>query len=51
MRISRFEIVNLRRIVKLDTSLTGTIRVQMEGGIQTYVSRRNVARIKRTLGI
>lgn len=51
VRISRFEIVNLRRIVKLDTSLTGTIRVQMEGGIQTYVSRRNVARIKRTLGI
>lgn len=51
VRISRFEIVNLRRIVKLDTSLTGTIRVLMEGGVQTYVSRRNVARIRRTLGI
>ena len=51
VRISRFEIVNLRRIVKLDTSLTGTIRVLLEGGAQAYVSRRNVTRIKRMLGI
>ena len=51
VRISRFEIVNLRRIVKLDTRLTGTIRVLLEGGAQAYVSRRNVTRIKRMLGI
>lgn len=51
VRISRFELVNLRKIEKLDLSVTGTIRLHLRGGAETYVSRRNVARIKSILGL
>lgn len=50
VRISNSEIVQKRRILRLDYSLTGTIRLVLEGGIETYVSRRYVARIKRMFG-
>lgn len=50
VRISRSEIVNIRRVNKLDYSLTGTIKMYLEGGTITYVSRRNVSRIKDILG-
>ena len=51
VRISRSELVNLRKIKRLDTSLTGTIRIYLQGEIETYVSRRNVTRIKKMLGV
>lgn len=47
VRISNSEIVNRRRILHLDFSLTGTIRLSLKGGIETYVSRRYVPRIRR----
>lgn len=50
VRISRSEIVNIRCVEKLDFSLTGTIKMYLEGGSITYVSRRNVSRIKEILG-
>lgn len=50
VRISNSEIVQKRRILRLDYSLTGTIRLTLRGGIETYVSRRYVAKIKRTFG-
>lgn len=49
LRISHSEIVNRRRICRLDVSLTGTIAVILEGGITTYVSRRYVPRIRKAL--
>ena len=49
VRISRSEIINIKQVNKLDTSLTGTIKVYLEGGIITYVSRRNVSKIKNIL--
>ena len=49
VRISRSEIVNYRKIRKLDMSVTGTIRIIMKNDYETYVSRRNVARIKELL--
>ena len=49
LRISHSEIVNRRRICRLDVSLTGTIAVILEGGITTYVSRRYVPRIRKEL--
>ncbi len=49
VRISRSEIVNIRRIEKLDTSITGTIKMYLENSIITYVSRRNVAKIRDIL--
>lgn len=47
VRISNSEIVNRRKILGLDFSLTGTIRLSLEDGIETYVSRRYVARIRQ----
>ena len=47
VRISNSEIVQKGRILRLDFSLTGTIRLMLEGGIETYVSRRYVSRSRR----
>ena len=49
VRISKSELVNIRKIKKLDMSMTGTIRIIMKNGYETYVSRRNVAKIKNRL--
>lgn len=47
VRISKSELVNLRRVKRLDTSIAGTIRMYLEDGTETYVSRRNVSNIKK----
>ena len=47
VRISNSEIVNRRYILRLDFSLTGTIRLCLKGGTETYTSRRYVSRIRR----
>jgi DNA-binding LytR/AlgR family response regulator len=49
VRISKSEIVNFRKIKSLDMSFTGTIRVIMKNGYETYTSRRNVAKLKELL--
>ena len=49
IRISKSEIVNIRKIKSLDMSVTGTIRFVLKTGYETYVSRRNVAKIKEKL--
>ena len=51
VRISHSEIVNLRRVTALDLTLTGTIRMTLEGGTVCWVSRRYVKKIKETLGL
>lgn len=49
VRISKSELVNIKKIRKLDLSLTGTIRVVMKNGYETYTSRRNVSKLKNIL--
>lgn len=51
VRISNSEIVNLKKVTALDLSLTGTIRMTLEGRAVSYVSRRYVKRIKQALGL
>ena len=51
VRISNSEIVNLEMVTALDLSLTGTIRMTLEGRAVSYVSRRYVKRIKQALGL
>lgn len=51
IRISNSEIVNVHKIKRLDTGLTGTIRMYLQGGADTYVSRRFVPKIRKALGI
>ena len=40
LRISHAEIVNSRAILRMDLSVTGTVGVELQGGIRTYASRR-----------
>lgn len=51
VRISNSEIINLKSMMSLDLSLSGTICVRLRGNGIAYVSRRYVARIKQLLGI
>lgn len=51
VRISNSEIINIRRVSSFDLGYTGTIRVALQNGTVTYVSRRYVARIKKLLGV
>lgn len=49
VRISNSEIVNASQIDKLDMGYTGTIRIFLKNGDETYVSRRYVSKIKEVL--
>ena len=51
VRISNGEIINLDRVTAVDLSLSGTIRMTLDGAVQVYVSRRYVKRIKETLNL
>ena len=50
-RISNSEIVNLKKIKKIDLSFTGTIAMTLSNKTITYVSRRYVSKIKQLLGM
>lgn len=50
-RISNGEMVNLKKIKRLDLSFTGTICISLTNKTVTYVSRRYVSKIKQTLGL
>jgi len=51
VRISNSEIINLDRVTAVDLSLSGTIRMTLDGEVYAYVSRRYVKRIKETLNL
>lgn len=49
VRISNSEIVNVKKIRRMDTSISGTIHMYLQDNIETYVSRRYVSRIRDSL--
>ncbi len=49
MRISRYEIVNSSKIQKFDFTIRGTLRIEFEGGMETWASRRYIPSIKKHL--
>ena len=51
LRISPAERGNFSKVKHLDLSMAGTIRLRMDNGDATYVSRRYMGRIKQYLGI
>lgn len=51
VRVSNSEIVNLDKVSALDLSITGTIRMTLEGSTVVYASRRYVKKIKSALDL
>ena len=49
--IRSFVVINLKRAVSFDLRFSGTICVTLDDGTVTYVSRRYVSKIRKTLGI
>ena len=49
VRISNSEIVNSDKIIRVDLNLAGTIKVYLQGDIQTRVSRRYISKVKEVL--
>lgn len=51
VRISNSEIINIKKAKQFDLSMVGTICVTLSNENVSYVSRRYVTKIKKTLGI
>ena len=47
IRISQSEIINAYKVKKIDISLKGTIEIEFDNGLKSYVSRRNVKIVKQ----
>ncbi len=51
LRISNCDIVNMKKIKKLDLSITGTIKVYFTNNDFTFVSRRYISKVKDFLNL
>ncbi len=49
LRISRYELVNLDKVLRYDFTVAGTLRLELVGGIETWASRRCIPQIRRRL--
>ena len=49
LRISRYEIVNLRKIRRFDFTISGTLRIEFDHGAETWASRRYIPTIRQRL--
>ena len=49
LRVSRFEIINLKKVRKYDFTLGGTLRIEFINGMGTWASRRFIPLIKERL--
>ncbi len=49
IRISRHEIVNLSKVQRFDFSLSGTLRLKLKNGEETWASRRCISAIRKRI--
>lgn len=49
LRVSRYDIVNLQKVERFDFSVTGTLRIELADGQETWASRRFVPAVKERL--
>ncbi len=49
VRVSRYELVNLRKVKRYDFTVAGTLRIELAGGIETWASRRCIPQIRERL--
>ncbi len=49
VRISRYELVNVDKIRRCDFTLSGTLRIELAGGMETWASRRSIPLIRNYL--
>ena len=49
LRISRYELVNLEKVLRYDFTLAGTLRLELTGGMETWASRRCIPSIRKRL--
>lgn len=51
VKINQGCIVNINKILKFDSSITGSIKVVLKNGFNDYISRRELKNVKRRLGL
>ena len=49
LRISRYELVNLDKVLRYDFTVAGTLRLELAGGVETWASRRCIPSIRKRL--
>jgi DNA-binding LytR/AlgR family response regulator len=49
VRVSRYEIVNLSKVLRYDFTMSGTLRLELAGGTETWASRRCIPAIRSLL--
>ena len=49
LRVSRFEIINLKMVKKYDFTIGGTLRIEFVNGMETWASRRYIPQIRARL--
>ena len=51
IKINQGCIVNINKILKFDSSITGSIKVILKNGFSDYISRRELKNVKRRIGL
>ncbi len=51
VKINQGCIVNIKKILKFENSITGSIKVILKNGFSDYISRRELKNVKRRIGL
>lgn len=51
VKINQSTIVNVSEIRRFDTSISGSLRIEMRNGFRDYVSRRCMKQVKEKMGV